>query len=100
MASDKRKRKDVERFVRSRRSSGWRVPRRGGLADGRSASDFGLDPLVDGLLVELEHTDDWDTALAIAVDHLTEDPRYYTKLAIMESSPRYEQMARRLAEGG
>jgi len=34
-----------------------------------------------GCKVELEHTRSWRRACAIALDHLTEDPRYYVKLA-------------------
>ena len=33
-----------------------------------------------GLKVEHEHTDDEETAKKIAMDHLSEDPDYYTKL--------------------
>lgn len=38
-----------------------------------------------GIKVELEHTDDVFTALEIAMDHLTEDPKYYEKLKTIES---------------
>jgi len=34
-----------------------------------------------GLKVEMEHTDDTTKAREIALDHLMEDPEYYTKLA-------------------
>ena len=33
---------------------------------------------------ELEHTDDIDTAKKIALDHLAEDPNYYTRLDMIE----------------
>lgn len=33
-----------------------------------------------GIEVELEHTSDEEIARKIALDHLAEDPRYYTKL--------------------
>lgn len=40
-----------------------------------------MDQLVKGVNVELEHTNDEDTAREIALDHLSENPEYYTKLA-------------------
>jgi hypothetical protein len=56
----------------------------GGLADGKSPGDFDPKALAQGQAVEREHTDDPAKAREIAMDHLTEDPRYYSKLAIME----------------
>jgi len=47
-----------------------------------------------GLKVEMEHTEDMDIAKKIALDHLAEDPHYYTKLAKMEG--RSENEERRL----
>lgn len=38
-----------------------------------------------GIKVEMEHTDDKDLAKKIAMDHLYEDPKYYTKLKKIES---------------
>lgn len=57
----------------------------GGRAAGRLASDFDPVELARGTQVELEHTSDPRIAQEIAMDHLVEDPRYYHKLAIMES---------------
>lgn len=37
-----------------------------------------------GIKVELEHTKDKSVAKEIALDHLAEDPKYYTKLASVE----------------
>jgi hypothetical protein len=34
-----------------------------------------------GISVEMEHTEDPETAKRIALDHLSEDPEYYEKLA-------------------
>jgi len=42
--------------------------------------------LVEGIKVEMEHTDDELVARKIALDHLKEDPFYYTKLGAMENS--------------
>lgn len=39
-----------------------------------------------GIQVEMEHTDDPDTARKIAIDHLREIPDYYTRLTQMEKS--------------
>lgn len=40
--------------------------------------------LAMGIKVEKEHTDSKKTASKIAMDHLVEDPYYYTKLKKME----------------
>jgi len=52
----------------------------GGLAAGRSASEFDPAALAAGTQVELEHTSSRRVARKIAMDHLVEDPRYYDKL--------------------
>lgn len=55
------------------------------------AEKLGVDAgeLAQGIEVEKEHSDtvggDIKTIIAIAVDHLAEDPEYYTKLAEMEA---------------
>lgn len=41
-----------------------------------------------GIQIELEHTKDRSVAKKIAMDHLFEDPSYYTKLATMEKKPK------------
>ena len=43
------------------------------------------DELTKGIQVEMEHTNDSDIATEIALDHLWEDPEYYTKLKTIES---------------
>lgn len=60
-----------------------RIP--GGLAPG-GACPPDTDPrdLRRGIKVEHEHTNDRAVAREIACDHLTEDPRYYTKLRAAE----------------
>jgi len=57
----------------------------GGLADEKSPKDFDQTALASGVEVELEHTDDESLALEIAMDHLTEDPKYYEKLKTIEA---------------
>lgn len=56
----------------------------GGLADGRPDSDFDPEALKQGMKVEMEHTDDPETAREIAKDHLVEHPEYYGALEKME----------------
>jgi hypothetical protein len=52
----------------------------GGVGD-RASSDQ-VDPiqLSTGIQIEMEHTNDPEIAKEIAMDHLTEDPKYYSKL--------------------
>lgn len=63
----------------------------GGLAAGKRRSDFDPDQVRMGIEVEMEHTDDRQVALEIALDHLAEDPRYYTHLKEMEA--KYQKSA-------
>ena len=68
---------------------------KGGMSDGMTLSDIAkhhgielaeLEAEYDkGLKVEMEHTSDNEIAAEIARDHLYEDPKYYTKLATIES---------------
>ena len=52
----------------------------GGKGDKSDPSKFDKAELHVGVAVEMEHTDDKKKALEIALDHLTEDPKYYSKL--------------------
>lgn len=52
----------------------------GGLADKKKPADFDQEELQKGIEVELEHTKDKDLATEIAMDHLMEDPKYYSNL--------------------
>ena len=68
----------------------------GGLADNKTLEDIcnkhrcNLEDLnqqlLIGLKVEKEHTDNPGIAKEIAMDHLWEDPKYYTKLKKVEES--------------
>jgi hypothetical protein len=62
----------------------WKDRLRGGLADKLRPRDLSPRALRQGARVEREHTSDRHLAREIAMDHLVEDPRYYTKLAKME----------------
>ena len=52
----------------------------GGEGDSLSVHDVDDAQLGMGIKVEMEHTDDMGKAVEIALDHLAEDPEYYTKL--------------------
>jgi len=55
----------------------------GGKADDAAESEFDPVQLKQGIRVEREHTKDDKVAREIAMDHLKEDPRYYTKLKLV-----------------
>jgi len=52
----------------------------GGVGDNTPTNQVDPNQLSIGVQVEMEHTNDLDIAKEIAMDHLTEDPEYYTKL--------------------
>lgn len=52
----------------------------GGVGDTTASSNVNTKELAIGVQVEMEHTNDPKIATEIALDHLTEDPEYYTKL--------------------
>lgn len=66
----------------------------GGLATGRTADEFDVAQLAAGIRVEMEHTDDPKVAKEIAMDHLTEDPRYYEKLKRIEKGGGHKYIER------
>lgn len=86
---------DISRIA-SRIAEGWQDELQGGLADDKTPQDFDPQALVKGLVVELEHVckeahellkdnpEAVHKAMEISMDHLTEDPEYYDKLAKME----------------
>jgi len=57
----------------------------GGLADNKRPADFALPKLQAGRKVEREHTSDKGLATEIAMDHILENPDYYSKLERMEN---------------
>ncbi|MBD3262496.1 MAG: hypothetical protein GF334_12660, partial [Candidatus Altiarchaeales archaeon] len=63
----------------------------GGMAEGKKPSDFDARQMAMGIKVEMEHTDNREIAKEIAMDHLMEDPKYYTHLLRMEK--KYEKKA-------
>ena len=52
----------------------------GGVGDATASNDVDPVELSLGQTVEMEHTTDPNIATEIALDHLSEDPQYYTKL--------------------
>jgi len=58
----------------------------GGLGDKKKPKDFDQKQLAMGIKVEMEHTNDKTIAQEIAIDHLSEDPKYYTKLKTIEKA--------------
>ena len=52
----------------------------GGKGEDLSPADVDADELAVGNEVEMEHTDDPEIAQEISLDHLAEDPEYYTLL--------------------
>jgi hypothetical protein len=58
----------------------------GGVGDGKSPLEFDSDQVIKGLEVEKEHSDDPLAAIEIVLDHLTEDPEYYTQKDTPEAS--------------
>lgn len=56
----------------------------GGKGDDADPSEFDVEELVLGIRHEMEHTDDPRVALEVAMDHLTENPKYYTEMSSAE----------------
>jgi len=57
---------------------------KGGKGDKLTADQVNYYEFTKGWKHELEHTDDIDKAKEIAIDHLAEDPNYYTRLEMIE----------------
>jgi len=53
-------------------------------------SNFDPEQIAMGIKVELEHTTNKQIAKKIALDHLSEIPDYYTRLAKMEAEAKKE----------
>jgi len=53
---------------------------KGGKGDHLNPNDVCPKQLAVGIAVEMEHTDSREKAEEIALDHLAEDERYYSKL--------------------
>jgi hypothetical protein len=67
---------DIDQLSQDQEETGNML--QGGIGDEKSPSDFDYDQVLMGLEVEKEHSDNPMVALEIVLDHLTEDPQYYT----------------------
>jgi hypothetical protein len=65
-----------------------------------SAKEKDVDPkeLKMGIKVEMEHTDDPAKAKLIALQHLAEDPKYYTKLASLGLEEKTQHLKKQKSE--
>lgn len=62
----------------------------GGLGDGVDPNSVNPQQLALGVKVEMEHTNNEAEAKEIALDHLTEDPNYYSELSQIEGDDAQE----------
>lgn len=58
---------------------------KGGKGDKLTAKDVNQNQLKKGIKIEMEHTNDREKAEEIALDHLSENPKYYTDLEKLEA---------------
>ena len=65
----------------------------GGKADSSKPDDFDPESLKEGAAHEKEHTNNEDIAREIAMDHLKEDPKYYTKIKLIEKNQYHKSQA-------
>jgi len=67
---------EINHVEREREEQGEKL--QGGLGDEATTQQFDQEQVLMGLKVEMEHSDDPTVALEIVLDHLSEDPEYYT----------------------
>ena len=75
---------EVEQLAQDKEQQGDVL--RGGLGDDKSPLEFDPEQILLGIEVEKEHTNDPLVAIEIAMDHLSEDPEYYTRKDDPEAS--------------
>ena len=61
----------------------------GGIGDGKSPLEFSAEQILKGMEVEKEHSSDPMAAIEIVLDHLSEDPEYYTEKDTPEASAQF-----------
>jgi hypothetical protein len=66
----------IEQLAQDKEETGEML--QGGKGDGKSPLEFDPDQVLKGMEVEIEHSDNPMISLEIVLDHLTEDPEYYT----------------------
>jgi hypothetical protein len=75
---------EIEQIAQNKEEVGELIP--GGKGEGKSPLEFDPEQIKLGMKVEMEHTEDPMIALEISLDHLTEDPEYYTVKDTPEAS--------------
>ena len=75
---------EIEQIAQDKEEAGEMIP--GGKGEGKSPLEFDPEQILMGMRVEMEHTEDPMIALEITIDHLTEDPEYYTTQDTPEDS--------------
>jgi len=78
---------DIEQLAKDHEETGEIL--HGGLGDGKSPLEFDADQIIMGLEVEKEHSDNPLIALEIVLDHLTENPDYYSTQDSPEDSAQF-----------
>jgi len=78
---------EIEQIAQSKEEAGEMIP--GGKGEGKSPLEFDPEQILMGMRVEMEHTEDPMIALEITIDHLTEDPEYYTAKEDPEASAQF-----------
>lgn len=86
-------------FPKKSMSKAWKDRLPGGKADDKTPADFDPKKLREGAKHEREHTSNPKIAEEIAMDHLSEDPRYYSKLKRVEKAHHYVPHAVASAKG-
>lgn len=85
---------------KTEKKAAWTDTLPGGKADTKKPGDFDPEEIKKGVEHELEHTDDRQMAKEIAMDHLAEDPKYYTHLDEMEEKVKREKETNDKIPGG
>jgi hypothetical protein len=75
---------EIDQIAQDKEEAGEVIP--GGDGDEKSVKEFDPEQILMGMRVEMEHSDDPMYALEITIDHLTEDPEYYTTEETPEDS--------------
>lgn len=89
---------EIDQLANDKEQQGELIP--GGKGEGKSPTEFSPDQILMGMKVEMKHTDDPMYALEITIDHLTEDPEYYTSKETPEDSAQANASADAGGEAG
>jgi len=87
----------IEKLAKERETTGDIL--QGGVGAGKSPLEFDMDQVIKGLDVEKEHSQNPLIALAVTIDHLSENPDYYTVKDTPQDSAQAEA-AKDAEEGG